>query len=453
MKTSDLETPFISNKDPKIVASRLLQGYYVMCICFSFNLSTVTTVIAFASADFPTVGNYSTGTLFGTYCLTALFFGAGIIKVLGLKRSLVAGLSQYMCYNIMFVIASFGGNSSYNFLIVIGAAVGGVASGYLWVAQGGYFTECAKRYASLTLPLAAGNGEEEEEHRQKVTGSFASYFATIYLACEVSFKFIGSLIKQLAGDSGTKIMYLVFTVICGMSVVGMTTIPELCTDDEKKSDSEPTVVATVCTKVLAALRLLATDFRMVLLLPFEFSFGLLGALLNGYISPHILAQKQNPSSPLPATYIGYFAGIVAGVACVVSKAGGEFINRTGKKWPVMMLGSLCFGALAGSLLLYSNEDLSNLSAFFAMYALMGVGRGVFESCNKAVISDMFADNAPAAFANVVWSSGGSSALGFLVMAKQAREVQAGVAFLSAIAGLTCYLIAHGLSKSKQRTTT
>lgn len=299
METGDLDKPFISNKDPKIVASKLLQSYYVMCICFSFNLSTVTTVIAFASADFPTVGNYSTGTLFGTYCLTALFFGAGIIKVLGLKRSLVAGLFQYMCYNVMFVIASFGGNSSYNFLIVIGAAVGGVASGYLWVAQGSYFTECAKRYAALTLPPASGKGEEEE-HRQKVTGSFASSFATIFLACEVSFKFVGSLIKQLAGDSGTKIMYLVFTLICGMSVAGMTTIPEMRTDDDKKSDSEPTVVDAVCKKALSALRLLGTDFRMVLMLPFEFSFGLLGALLNGYISPHILAQNQNPSSPVLA---------------------------------------------------------------------------------------------------------------------------------------------------------
>jgi hypothetical protein len=36
---------------------------------------------------------------------------------------------------------------------------------------------------------------------------------------------------------------------------------------------------------------------------------------------------------------------------------------------------------------------------------MGVGRGVYESTNKAVIAGFFPDDAPAAFANIIWTNG------------------------------------------------
>jgi hypothetical protein len=53
-------------KDPEEAAqeaARIQATFQKMCICFAMTMGTVTTVIAFAGADFASIGNYSTGIL------------------------------------------------------------------------------------------------------------------------------------------------------------------------------------------------------------------------------------------------------------------------------------------------------------------------------------------------------------------------------------------------------
>ena len=72
----------------------------------------------------------------------------------------------------------------------------------------------------------------------------------------------------------------------------------------------------------------------------------------------------------------------------------------------------------------------------------GVGRGIFESTNKAVVADFFAADAPAAFSNVIWSSGGASAMGYFLFQNISGRTQAEVVVASGFVGIVCFMIAH-----------
>ena len=80
---SALET--LLEKDPEQArkeAKRIYRTFLIMSCCFALTMGTVTTIIAFAGAQFPSVGNQSIGVLFGAYCISALFFGNVIVGML-----------------------------------------------------------------------------------------------------------------------------------------------------------------------------------------------------------------------------------------------------------------------------------------------------------------------------------------------------------------------------------
>jgi hypothetical protein len=441
-------------KDPEEAAkeaARIQATFQKMCICFAMTMGTVTTVIAFAGADFASIGNYSTGILFGAYCISALFFGNIIVSTLGLKMSLVCGLGQYCVYLSMYLAAFFIGKTHplAKGLILCGAGVGGIASGYLWTAQGAYFTACAKRYALLT-------GKSQEE----ANGEFSSKFATIFLFCEISFKFVGAGISEKSSMA----MYLVFTIVGFLSAFGMSTIENVTT--EKK---EAFSWGAVLQKSGLALSLITSDPKMAMLLPTQIGFGFASAFLNSYVSPKVVKPIIGKAA------IGFFAGIVAGVACIVSAAGGAFVKKTGLKWPNMLLGGVSFVCMSGLFLVLDTKkwDKSQIGLLALVYIFQGVGRGIFESTNKAVIADFFGDNAPAAFANVIWSSGGASAVGYFwftsmvgdskcvgtsfgnevdnhPICKGVKE-QAGICCFTCIAGIVFYFMAVFYKNSGSKT--
>lgn len=217
-----------------------LRNFVKMALAFALNLSTVTTVVAFAGSDFATLGDYSNGILYGAYCLSALFLGAPIIDCLGIKRALVCGLSLYCIYQSFFLVAALsdgestangnGGRSALDSLILAGAALGGTASGFLWPSQGSFFSISARRYAKAQRKLRAhrdnangSNGSvdaiEWEEDLAQATGLFGGIFAAIFLCCEVACNLISFGLKS-TGSSGTQSTYATFTGLAVLSVIG-----------------------------------------------------------------------------------------------------------------------------------------------------------------------------------------------------------------------------------------
>merc|ERR1719160_447723 len=64
--------------------------------------------------------------------------------------------------------------------------------------------------------------------------------------------------------------------------------------------------------------------------------------------------------------------------------------------------------------LVRGEKLCDVKPLLWLYVVHGIGRGVWESTNKAVILDFFPDKPMAAFANVIVSSGLASTIGFFM---------------------------------------
>jgi hypothetical protein len=77
---------------------------------------------------------------------------------------------------------------------------------------------------------------------------------------------------------------------------------------------------------------------------------------------------------------------------------------------------------------------------------MGVGRGIFESTNKAVIAGFFPDDAPAAFANIIWTNGLCSAILYsvfntMVKTPAGAKDAAIISFIAVLCGIVCYFLA------------
>jgi hypothetical protein len=169
--------------------------------------------------------------------------------------------------------------------------------------------------------------------------------------------------------------------------------------DELASDVKmPITSRMVVANALGAGRLLLRSTKMQLMMPTQFAFAFMAAFENAYVSPSITASVIGNAS------IGYFAGIVAGTAALIAFFAGVYIEHTGIKWPMMLLGGVAFIVELVPFLFADGK-----AAYFSpawklvlVYGAQGVGRGICESTNKAVIADYFPEDASAGRGRGEW---------------------------------------------------
>jgi hypothetical protein len=96
---------------------------------------------------------------------------------------------------------------------------------------------------------------------------------------------------------------------------------------------------------------------------------------------------------------------------------------------------------------------------------------VYSSTNKAVLADFFGDKAPAAFGNLIWSSGGASTAGYFIFPKLAGssdcvgsrpialadgvpqckvDVQATLCVVVTVVGIITFIVALGFQRAEKR---
>jgi MFS family permease len=430
---ADAALPLVEQTGEIAKRSRqILINFVLMSIFFTMTVSAITAVIAFAGADFDGyVGHNSNGILTAAYSLSALFLGNVVMLFFGLKGAMVAGLAQYCVYLLAFLLARFIPGVADEFLVYPGAAIGGIASGYVWPAQGAYFSASCSMYA-----VATGRPDTE------ITGYFASVFAAIFMFGDITVKLIASGLKE-TGPNGTNLAYVVFCGLGVASVVGMTFVEDIKIQGASKREINSDLVLD---KVSAALRLLFTNPKMLLMLPTQFTFGFLAAFLNSYVSSEIVNDVIGNSA------IGYFAGIIGVSALIVSIVSGFFIKHTGLKWPMMLFGATIYLGETVTFIVYGPEDVSEVWKLVLLYIAHGAGRGVWESTNKAVIADFFeVKDAPAAFANVVWSNGFAQCVGYFLFPQYSRQLKASICTTSAALGIVGYFVAYFLDLRQKRT--
>lgn len=364
-------------------------SFLLMAIAFSINHGCVTAVLALSSAELgKELSGDSSGTLYITYTLSALLAATGLVRRLGAKWSLVSGLGLYCTYVAAFLIAVRVPAIKWP-AAIIGSAIGGTAAGWLWTAQGVYFGRIAERYA-----IATG------ETSQASTAWLASLFASIYVGCEVILKLASSFLYEFGSDV---FVYTVFTVLAVGAAGLMWFVP---VEPPPLAAQAGAPKGGTLARIAEAGKLLVTDARMAYISTFEVTFGLTTSFINFYVNGVIVKAAVGKKN------IGYMAAIIPATATVLSIPYASFTNRFGKA-PAMVFGCLSYLILSISVAALSDEYLESLKWGLVFIMLLGGnGRAVFEGTNKATIADFFPDEKPAAFANVIITSGGSAAIAF-----------------------------------------
>lgn len=389
---------------PKLSRDVIRKNVLLMSMCFSLNHACVTTVIALASTELgDTLGGVSVGVLYLMYTLMAMVGATGIVEELGTKRALVTGAWAYCFYVGSFLLAIIWQNGEW-FFCMAGSLLGGAAAGWLWTAQGAYFSVAVELHVDATereerKELLPKNAAEITEEKTKVSAQLAGLFSMCYLGCEVGVKILA--FGVLLAPGGSTFLFVVLTLIACVSSGGLSYIVQL----ESKTSVEGGKPAWHAS--FGAMELLFSDRKMILLYPAEMAYGFVIAFLNYYAASKILDEYLSEASiPL----LGSLISLVAAAASMPFSSAAIMYGKA----PLMVGGLL---ALLLDMLLFtflSDHTLGNWAILVPMYTVYGLARAVFEGQNKAILQDFFPHQGAAWSANYILSSGIASGVGFIL---------------------------------------
>jgi len=394
------EAPLTSADEDVRTEQVYRRTFFVMCACFGLNHAAVTTPVGYATTLLGSdVGNASNATLYGVCMISSLFFGPLFTGALGPKNALVFGMILYVIYVFCFAVATnftetIEGEVSAQTpawaLGVGGAVIGGVGAGSLWTAQGAFFGAICDQISNATgTPL------------QSLTAQLASTFAMFYLGQECFWKALFTVLSKYAELSN-----LLLFVIYGVLALIATVVMFLAEDAKPKTAAAR---GPLCGRAAAALTLWS-DPKIWLLSGSNVTFGFSAAYLAGYINANWESKALNPD------FIGFLGAVICLIATISSKVYAVAAERMGTKLPIVVLGSLCFFAIA----LLSFVTAPNGEGpggwgwgIMVFYILQGMGRGVYESTNKGIFADFFpGEKSVGAFANCMMQNTASSTIGF-----------------------------------------
>jgi len=393
--------------------------FITFCLAFGVNHGTVTVTLSLASSLIDSVlASRGNATLYITYGFTALFAAFGVVRALGAMRALAANMTLYFVYVLSYLLAVLV-TSIDTPTIYVGGVLGGIAAGTLCTAQGIFFS----RSTAVYMARIAAPGADKKE----VTAKLAGTFAAIFLSFELALKLLSSLWLAINGTRTSEIIFM--GLMSGLALLGAAPVwclPEPpIAPDEKGRES-------VCTTLAAAATLNWRDPTILLLAPFNLSFGFMSALVNQLLNDELASDVLGTSS------IGVLTSITVGVAALIALplAGQRFANAKGM---LVAAGACCFLvelALSGVLLslLPHSATWWWWLVLVITYTLQGFGRAVFESVNKAFVVDLFPAESGPAFSNIIFYNSISAAFGFLAFPHMSHT--AVILFCAAFAAIT-----------------
>ena len=397
-------------------------NFWWMCMLFGANHGCVVSCLSLATDRFDSVGAWQTAILYFTYTGSAIFGATGVVKVLGGRDALVAGMGLYFFYVAAFLAATLLPEYQRE-IAYFGAGLGGIGAGFLWTAQGSYFTVAAAVHAQIL-------GEPLEQSTNKFGATFAFY----YLAVEVILKVISSLTGSIQGLNWT-IIFAVYMMVALVTTIGMTRVqkyedPQHPTNNNNRSTSS----SDWLERSTATIKLMINDTKMKYMIGMNLTFGFASALLNSYVNGQVVDVVFSSSN-----MIGIMTAWVAIVAALLSKAFAPLANIYGKG-TILIFGSLCFAFVAIPFVAYPNVNEWGPIALLFVYTMHGAGRATFEGTLKAVFVDffsyekegtliisnevrckegmfrfsLFVSSSAGAFANIILQNGLASALGYVL---------------------------------------
>jgi len=388
-----------SEASPLVGNGSFWREFLVFCVAFGINHGTVTVTLSLASSLIDSgLASQGNATLYITYGVTALFAAFGVVRALGAMRALAANMTLYFFYVLSYELA-VPFPSIDTAAIYVGGLFGGVAAGTLWTAQGIYFA----RVTAIYVARIAKPGSDKRE----ATAKLAGLFAAIFLAFELALKLLSSLWLAIDGGRTSEIIFM--GLMSGLALFGA--VPAYCLPEPPAAPDEK-VRESVLMTLAAATTLNVRDPTILLLAPFNLSFGFMSALVNQLLNDQLVSAVLGTSS------VGVLTSITVGVAALTAlpMATQRFADSKGM---LVTAGACCFLvelSLCGALF----SMLPHASTWWwwlillIIYTMQGFGRAVFESVNKAFVVDLFPAESGPAFSNIIFYNSISAAFGFLV---------------------------------------
>lgn len=396
----------------------LYRNFVIMSVCFSSNHGCVVACLAYASAEFgDNLGGYGSGILYICYALVSFLVAKPVVSMVGPKNGLLIGLGGYCLYVAGFLLALMTSNVEWRWIFFIIACVcGGSSGGFLWTAQGRYFARNAKVYAECyhvvcpeyipsseaesteyghqanrtsdiddgtnsllsndiqhidsNLPRNNKNGmqlKSLEQVYKQVNSTFAGIFATCYLGLEVITKVIATVVFVANEDNAPFIIFTIYSAIALLAFVTLYTLDSLGEDGTWKFDTDTMVINS-----LSAGRMMVTDAKLTLLLPFQLAFGFVASYMQYYVFGTVVAD----SDQLGGTYIGLLSAIIACTGALTAIPAGALANKYGKS-VLMVTGGMCFTLAGFTFLVVSNDDLGTWAYIVPYLIIFGIGRGTW----------------------------------------------------------------------------
>ena len=346
-----------SDAEKRDIQAKLLhRNFLIVSILISCNLSSTFTSIAYANSEFGyNLGHFATGFYLLTLIISALLLSKPIIAIIGPKNTILIGLTGSCIYLFTYLVSIFIPSVAW-FFFNAGAISGGIGNGLLWVAYGRYFTLNSKIYSSTTnLKLF------------DVHSTFSSTFTTIFLASEMIFKVLTTVIFILFEQNGEFIGFLLnFGIAVGTTII-FASVSELEEYGSWLYQSE-----VVTSNIYSVGRLIYEDSRLTLLIPYQISYGFITSFVNFYVFGTIIAESSN----LGIDWIAFLATVVLLIGSTVAIPTSWFTKLYDKK-TVLLASSFIFIILSLFQVIFSDKTLGSLFFITIYLILYAIGTSIW----------------------------------------------------------------------------
>lgn len=338
----------------------IASNFNTLCAAFSLNHAVVVTCLAFSTTLLGNnLGSFILGVLYVCFAIAAFFFSNVFVLNFGSRESLILGLIGYTIQATAFFVClvTYNISSVLTWIIAVPAfMIGGFAAGIVWTAQGRMYRLHSKLYAEVT-----------GQNLSHVNSQFAAVFTTYFLGFETCLKLLATAMYFLISHRAEYIIFLFYAVLAWFACFLATRIEDL--DDPPSGNM--TVAALGDNSALTG-RLLYKDSKLVLMVPFQISFGLTAAMMLYYIFGTVIAD----SSTLGAGYVGFFSALVVLAGAVVAAPMSKIADSQGKS-VVILFGNLCLLLCGLIVLLFSDETIGTWLFMIPFSIIFGLGRGVW----------------------------------------------------------------------------
>ena len=187
------------------------------------------------------------------------------------------------------------------------AGIGGFSGGLLWTSQGAFFAQNSKLFCMCTYAPV-----------ESVNNTFATIFATTFLGCEMITKLFATFVYLLIpmGWGAHKILFALYFIV---SIIACTIIAQL-----NEINYIPTYdfsYKTVSKSAGAAAKLVYTETRFALIVPYQLAFGFTSSFVPYYVFGTVISGSNH----LGVTYVGVLSAVVVFTAASITLPTGTYV--------------------------------------------------------------------------------------------------------------------------------